>query len=334
MKAQQSVKRAQRAEFQILEPRLLLDGAVGLEISAIDGPQMGAAVEAPAQLTTETVWDDTDMVHAFTEPLPDDIFHTGGEVRSAVANTLPHVDGMLMVVPGNHDFAPTEASAQLTTEGVWDDTDIVHAFTEPLPDDIYHTGAEVRSAIANTLPHVDGMLMVVPGNHDFDAPTEASAQLTTEAVWDDVDIVHAFAEPLPDDIYHTGAEARSAVANTLPHVDAMLLVVPGNHDYDGPTEASVTPDEPPTIVDVLSTAQHVDPGAVLPHVCKTPGPGGPLPVPYPNIATSSQIASGSATVEIEGNVPTPKTGQIETSIGDETGAARATHQAFAQAITL
>ena len=266
MKAQQSVKRAQRAEFQILEPRLLLDGAVGLEISAIDGPQMGAAVEAPAQLTTETVWDDTDMVHAFTEPLPDDIFHTGGEVRSAVANTLPHVDGMLMVVPGNHDFdGPTEASAQLTTEGVWDDTDIVHAFTEPLPDDIYHTGA---------------------------------------------------------------------VANTLPHVDGMLLVVPGNHDYDGPTEASVTPDEPPTIVDVLSTAQHVDPGAVLPHVCKTPGPGGPLPVPYPNIATSSQIASGSATVEIEGNVPTPKTGQIETSIGDETGAARATHQAFAQAITL
>ena len=30
-----------------------------------------------------------------------------------------------------------------------------------------------------------------------------------------------------------------------------------------------------------------------PDVCKTPSPGGPIPVPYPNVARSSSLAKGS-----------------------------------------
>ena len=41
--------------------------------------------------------------------------------------------------------------------------------------------------------------------------------------------------------------------------------------------------------------------AAAPDVCKTPSPGGPVPVPYVNVARDSDLAEGSTSVEIEGH---------------------------------
>nr|WP_240359629.1 DUF4150 domain-containing protein [Pyxidicoccus trucidator] len=60
---------------------------------------------------------------------------------------------------------------------------------------------------------------------------------------------------------------------------------------------------------------------VLPDVCKTPSPAGPVPIPYPNIAKSSDTAKGPKSVTIEGNMPAVKGAQYQTSTGDEAGSA-------------
>ena len=36
----------------------------------------------------------------------------------------------------------------------------------------------------------------------------------------------------------------------------------------------------------------------FPDVCKTPSPAGPIPIPYPNIAKSSDTAKGTKKVKI------------------------------------
>jgi hypothetical protein len=59
----------------------------------------------------------------------------------------------------------------------------------------------------------------------------------------------------------------------------------------------------------------------FPDVCKTPGPGGPIPIPYPNIAKSSDTAQGSKTVAVEGNPVCLKDSNFSTSTGDEAGTA-------------
>lgn len=69
---------------------------------------------------------------------------------------------------------------------------------------------------------------------------------------------------------------------------------------------------------------HKDSGGVstaFPDVCKTPGPAGPIPIPYPNVAKSSDTAQGSATVEVEGNPLAVKDSCFSTSTGDEAGSA-------------
>lgn len=38
----------------------------------------------------------------------------------------------------------------------------------------------------------------------------------------------------------------------------------------------------------------------FPDVCKTPSPGGPIPIPYPNIAKSSDTAKGGKKVSADG----------------------------------
>lgn len=58
-----------------------------------------------------------------------------------------------------------------------------------------------------------------------------------------------------------------------------------------------------------------------PDVCKTPSPGGPVPIPYVNIATDSNITSGAASVKIEGNPLANVSSKISTSTGDEAGSA-------------
>jgi len=41
--------------------------------------------------------------------------------------------------------------------------------------------------------------------------------------------------------------------------------------------------------------------ATVPDVCKTPSAGGPIPVPYPNVAMSSDLVGGTTTVTIDGS---------------------------------
>ncbi len=60
---------------------------------------------------------------------------------------------------------------------------------------------------------------------------------------------------------------------------------------------------------------------VFPDVCKTPTPGGPVPVPYPNKASSSSLARGSKTVKISGRVAAIAGCNYGKSTGDEAGSA-------------
>jgi hypothetical protein len=62
--------------------------------------------------------------------------------------------------------------------------------------------------------------------------------------------------------------------------------------------------------------------ATLPDVCKTPSPGGPVPVPYPNVAFSSDLANGSTTVKADGGkMIAVKGSEFRRSTGDEPGTA-------------
>ncbi len=69
---------------------------------------------------------------------------------------------------------------------------------------------------------------------------------------------------------------------------------------------------------------HADSGGIttaFPDVCKTPSPGGPIPIPYPNIAKSSDTAQGSSTVKCDGNPICLKDSNFAVSTGDEGGTA-------------
>ena len=57
----------------------------------------------------------------------------------------------------------------------------------------------------------------------------------------------------------------------------------------------------------------------VPDVCKTPTPAGPVPIPYPNIAKSSDTAQGSKTVKCDGNPICLKDSNFSMSTGDEAG---------------
>jgi hypothetical protein len=60
----------------------------------------------------------------------------------------------------------------------------------------------------------------------------------------------------------------------------------------------------------------------FPDVCKTPAPpAGPIPIPYPNIAKSSDTASGTKKVKVEGKPVCVKDSNFSTSTGDEAGTA-------------
>jgi len=61
--------------------------------------------------------------------------------------------------------------------------------------------------------------------------------------------------------------------------------------------------------------------ASAPDACKTPSPGGPVPIPYPNIAQSSDTASGSTTVKMDSKPIMLKTSEFSMSSGDEAGTA-------------
>lgn len=61
--------------------------------------------------------------------------------------------------------------------------------------------------------------------------------------------------------------------------------------------------------------------ATAPDVCKTPSPGGPVPIPYPNIARSTTLSDGTTTVKADGNMVANKGSKYASSNGDEAGTA-------------
>jgi hypothetical protein len=57
----------------------------------------------------------------------------------------------------------------------------------------------------------------------------------------------------------------------------------------------------------------------FPDVCKTPTPGGPVPIPYPNIGQASDTSQGPTSVKTDGQMPMVKGAQYSRSSGDEAG---------------
>lgn len=60
---------------------------------------------------------------------------------------------------------------------------------------------------------------------------------------------------------------------------------------------------------------------VFPDVCKTPTPGGPIPIPYPNIGKSADTTGGPPTVKVDGAMPMVKGAKYMMTTGDEAGSA-------------
>jgi hypothetical protein len=58
---------------------------------------------------------------------------------------------------------------------------------------------------------------------------------------------------------------------------------------------------------------------VFPDVCKTPTPGGPVPIPYPNIGQSSNTSNGPKKVKSDGKMPMVKGAKYSMTSGDEAG---------------
>lgn len=72
----------------------------------------------------------------------------------------------------------------------------------------------------------------------------------------------------------------------------------------------------------VSTKGAGRPAPVYPDVCKTPTPGGPLPIPYPDIATNDGARTdvGAKKVKVSGK-STVKGSKMSTTSGDEAGTA-------------
>jgi hypothetical protein len=62
--------------------------------------------------------------------------------------------------------------------------------------------------------------------------------------------------------------------------------------------------------------------ATIPDVCKTPTPGGPVPIPYPNLSQSATLDKGTTTVKADGGMMIAiKGSEFSLSNGDEPGTA-------------
>lgn len=79
-----------------------------------------------------------------------------------------------------------------------------------------------------------------------------------------------------------------------------------------------------TVIVNLRTVVHKDSTGIataFPDPCKTPTPGGPIPIPYPNIAQSSDTADGSKKVKMDKNPIMLQGSNFRQSTGDEAGSA-------------
>ncbi|MFP2930234.1 PAAR-like domain-containing protein [Pyxidicoccus sp. 3LG] len=83
------------------------------------------------------------------------------------------------------------------------------------------------------------------------------------------------------------------------------------------------PKENTTLVNGLSPVTKESGGTVagFPDVCKAPGPGGPIPVPFPNIAKSEDLEDGSRSVTIGGAPVALSTSRLARSTGNEAATA-------------
>jgi hypothetical protein len=75
------------------------------------------------------------------------------------------------------------------------------------------------------------------------------------------------------------------------------------------------------IVNNLTVVHKASGGSSIaaPDVCKTPTPGGPVPIPYVNTALSRHTRKGSKKVRVDGHPIMLKSSQFSTSTGDEPG---------------
>ncbi|MFP2929476.1 PAAR-like domain-containing protein [Pyxidicoccus sp. 3LG] len=82
-------------------------------------------------------------------------------------------------------------------------------------------------------------------------------------------------------------------------------------------------DESEVFVNGMTPVTTVSEGKVVgfPDVCKAPGPGGPVPIPFPNIASSKDLENGSRTVLINGAPVALSDSYIGKSTGNEAGTA-------------
>ncbi len=83
------------------------------------------------------------------------------------------------------------------------------------------------------------------------------------------------------------------------------------------------PGENDTFVNGLTPVTTESGGNVVgfPDVCKTPSPGGPVPIPYSNVAQSKDLQDGSKTVLIRGASVCLSSSSLGTSTGNEAGTA-------------
>lgn len=58
---------------------------------------------------------------------------------------------------------------------------------------------------------------------------------------------------------------------------------------------------------------------VFPDVCKTPTPGGPVPIPYPNTGQANTTSKGTKQVKIDGQMGMVKGAKYSMTSGDEPG---------------
>jgi hypothetical protein len=69
-------------------------------------------------------------------------------------------------------------------------------------------------------------------------------------------------------------------------------------------------------VEKVREAEKAEP---VPDVCKTPSPGEPVDIPYPNTGMASDTSSGSKAVKVEGDAAMIKGSAFQKSTGDEPG---------------
>ena len=77
-------------------------------------------------------------------------------------------------------------------------------------------------------------------------------------------------------------------------------------------------------VNYLSVVHKSSNGVTIafPDVCKTPTPAGPIPIPYPNIAMSSDTGKAAKKVKADGQKVSTKDSNFKMSTGDEAGSAQ------------